>query len=381
MNNAAKDGMILVTALRNPPSVARLDADGWACLLTIARAELLIGTLAHRLEGQQVPDRVSAILADARINAGYQRRSALWEAECAARALSTYDGRMVLMKGTAYVASDLRAGIGRSIGDLDIMVAESDLQHIERLLMTKGGWEWVKEDAYDDAYYRTHMHELPPMIHKERDRMIDVHHTILPKTAGPAPDPAAILASAQILPIGGKVATQAAASNDRQGAPTDAASQHIARLAASAAPRPSLSGEELFVFAPADMAVHCAAHLIADGELDGGLRNLWDFHCLFSEFSAADTRFEAQLLARADHHQLRPAVQRACRLANHLYGERSAALTITDRLFIRRMTARDYLGRGTRKATRLAFYIRSHLLRMPPVMLARHLWTKWRRGS
>jgi hypothetical protein len=26
--------------------------------------------------------------------------------------------------------------------------------------------------------------------------------------------------------------------------------------------------------------------------------------------------------------------------------------------------------------TRLAFYVRSHWLRMPPGMLARHLWTK-----
>ena len=30
--------------------------------------------------------------------------------------------------------------------------------------------------------------------------------------------------------------------------------------------------------------------------------------------------------------------------------------------------------------TRQGFYIRSHLLRMPPAMLARHLWTKWRKG-
>jgi len=339
MNGAAKNGMMLVTALRDPASVARLDADGWACLIAIARAELLIGTLAHRLAGQPAPERVCAILDDARINAQYQRRSALWEAKCAKRALSTYDGRMVLMKGTAYVAADLRAGIGRSIGDLDIMVAEDDLKDAEQLLLTIGGWEWVKEDAYDDAYYRTHMHELPPMIHKERDRMIDVHHTILPKTAGPTPDAAAMLDSAIVTDNG------------------------------------------LHIFAPADMAIHCAAHLIADGELDGGLRNLWDFHCLYSESSAADTRFAAQLLTRADHHQLRSAVQRACRLANYLYGDRSARITITDRLFIRRLTARDYLGRGSRKFTRLAFYIRSHLLRMPPVMLARHLWTKWRKGS
>jgi len=41
--------------------------------------------------------------------------------------------------------------------------------------------------------------------------------------------------------------------------------------------------------------------------------------------------------------------------------------------------ARDDWGRPIRPATRFAFYVRSHWLRMPPAMLARHLWTKWRR--
>jgi len=44
------------------------------------------------------------------------------------------------------------------------------------------------------------------------------------------------------------------------------------------------------------------------------------------------------------------------------------------------MTARDGWGRPTRPVTRLAFYIRSHWLRMPPAMLARHLWAKWRKA-
>ena len=173
-----RDAAILVAALRDPASVKALDANGWTALLTIARAEQLIGTLAVRLRTYDVPPAIAAMLDDARNNAEHQRRTALWEADCARRALSEYNGKVVLMKGTAYVAAGLKAGEGRHIGDLDIMVAAQDLAEVERLLLDKGGWEWVKEDAYDDAYYRTHMHELPPMIHKERDRMIDVHHTI-----------------------------------------------------------------------------------------------------------------------------------------------------------------------------------------------------------
>ena len=44
------------------------------------------------------------------------------------------------------------------------------------------------------------------------------------------------------------------------------------------------------------------------------------------------------------------------------------------------LTARDGWGRPTRPLLRQGFYLRSHWLRMPPAMLARHLWTKWRKG-
>jgi Uncharacterised nucleotidyltransferase len=340
-----RDAMLLVKALRDPASTAVLDADGWTDLIAMARAEQLIGTLAMRLEGQTVPGAVGAILADARINADQQKRSALWEAECAARALADYAGKVVLMKGTAYVAAGLKAGEGRHIGDLDIMVAREDLGAVEALLLAKGGWEWVKEDAYDDAYYREHMHELPPMIHKERDRMIDVHHTILPLTARPTPDAVGMLMSAKPIPFRG----------------------------------------EYFVFFPTDMACHCAAHLIADGDLAGGLRNLWDFHCLLSEFAGADPSYFEQLKVRSYHHQLLPAVHRAARLAHTLYGtdipKEWRGWNSKDKWFIACMTARDGWGRSSRKFTRLIFYIRSHWMRMPPIMLARHLWSKWRKAK
>jgi hypothetical protein len=336
-----RDAMLLVDALRHPASTASLDARGWTDLLTMARAEQLIGTLAARLKFESVPSNVAEILAEAQINAEYQRRSALWEADCARRALADYHGKVVLLKGTAYAAAGLLASDGRSIGDLDIMVAREDLPQVEALLLDKGGWEWVKEDAYDDAYYRDHMHELPPMIHKERDRMIDVHHTILPLTAGPTPDAAGMLTDAIRLDTG------------------------------------------LYVLAPPDMVCHSAAHLFADGELDGGLRNLWDIHCLLSEFASAD--FWQQLQERARRHQLTDPVARAVRLSVQLYGTEVPQTWLgknrQDKCFVARLTARDGWGRPTRKWLRLIFYIRSHLLRMPPLMLVRHLWVKWRKGQ
>ncbi len=338
-----RDARALINALRDPACVEKLDSGQWTELLSIARAESLIGSLAHRLKDVTVPDRVRAVLQDAIEAHDLARQQALWEADCARRALAEYSGKVVLMKGTAYVAANLGAGVGRSIGDLDIMVARGDLPVVEAALLD-AGWEWVKPDPYDDQYYRDHMHELPPLIHRERDRMIDVHHTILPLTAAPRPDAKAILDQAIGLDDG------------------------------------------LYVMAPADMVLHSIAHLFADGDLAGGLRNLWDINLLLSHFSEADEKFWVELHSRAQTHGLGVELARALRLAARIYGSslgnlRSGETAISDILYVRRLLARDGCGRETRKLTRFAFYVRSHWLRMPPLMLARHLWTKWRKGG
>ena len=338
-----RDADILVRALREPASVERLDGGQWSELISIARAESLIGSLAHRLADVPVPDRVRAVLQDAIGAHDLARQQALWEADCARRALAGYPGKIVLMKGTAYVAADLAAGVGRSIGDLDIMVARDDLPIVESALLD-AGWEWVKPDPYDDRYYRDHMHELPPLIHRERDRMIDVHHTILPLTARPTPDARAIFDNALRLDNG------------------------------------------LHIMAPTDMVLHSIAHLFADGDLAGGLRNLWDINLLLRHFSEADEEFWTELDIRAKTHGLGREKERALRLAARLYDTPvyrfSAGQTeFADYLYIRRLLARDGYGRETRKLVRFAFYVRSHWLRMPPLMLARHLWTKWRKGG
>ncbi|WP_300398267.1 nucleotidyltransferase family protein [uncultured Sphingobium sp.] len=338
---------LLVRALRQPATVEHLDAAQWNGLIAAAKAERLIATLAWRVEGMRLPEPVQPILRDARMDAAREARQALWEADRAAAALAPIGVRLVVLKGTAYAAAGLVAGQGRFIGDLDILVPRSAMSQVEPALMA-AGWEWVKEDAYDDAYYRQWMHELPPMIHVERDRMIDVHHTILPLTARPKPDADALLADA--VP----------------------------------------AGENVWTLSPEDRVIHAAAHMLADGDLQGGLRNLWDIHCLCSEGGRAVPDFYLSLFERAAFHQLVPAVWRALRLAHDLYGTPVVAyrapitvdyrLRASDRIFIACLLARDGWGRETRKLLVFAFYLRSHWLRMPPLMLARHLWTKWRKG-
>ena len=365
---------LLVRILRDPAAAEALVPREWTALITAARAEKLLGSLAFRLEGKGLPAKVEGLLADARRDSLVGRTQALWEAEMARRALAGTAAPMILLKGTAFAAAGLDAGVGRSIGDLDILVPRDRLGDIQEALLA-AGWEWVKEDAYDDLYYRRWMHELPPLIHQTRDRLIDVHHTILPPTARPTPDAAALVEASVPLENGFRT------------------------------------------LSPEDMVVHAAAHLFADGDLAGGLRNLWDIDRLLREFAAAD-RFWERLSERAALHQLRSTVARALRLAHRLFetplgaqnsfvpsevegrtlelgasaprlrsgrtgsGARPDGFALagrsrlSDRLFEARLLARNGWGQPTRRALRFAFYVRSHWMRMPPLMLARHLWTK-----
>lgn len=323
---------LLVNVLRRPETVTACGSTEWNGLVAAARAERLLATLAHRLERADVPRGVRAVMADAVNDAQREQRMALWEADRAREALHPLGIPVILLKGAAYVAAGLKAGEGRMIGDLDILVPRDRLEEAEALLLAEG-WEWVKSDPYDSAYYRRWMHELPPLIHRERDRMIDVHHTILPLTARVTPDAPALISNSVEIAIG------------------------------------------LRVLSPEDRVCHALAHMLADGDLTGGLRNLWDIRCLL-----ADVRDNAALEKRALLHGLAPHLARARRLAEYLFADGNTPLTVPDRLYVRRLLSRDTWGRERHPITRFAFYIRSHLLRMPPGLLLRHLWTKWRKG-
>ena len=334
-----KDARPLARALADPVSVLSFRPDDWASLLAIARAERLDGSLAYRLADLPLPDTVARALEDARAQAAFDRTQALWEVEMARRALAPIGIAPILLKGSAFAFAGLPAGVGRLIGDLDILVPRNRLDDAEAALLD-AGFEWVKTGDYDQAYYRRWMHELPPLMHKDRGSMIDVHHSILPLTARRTPDaPALIADSIAIAP-------------------------------------------DLRILSPADMIVHAVTHLLADGDMAGGLRNLWDIDRLLRLF-AASPGFWATLGARADRHEMRGPVALALRLADRVFATpvdpRLAGYErVRDGLFIRRLLARDGWGRAIRPVNRLGFYIRSHAMRMPPLMLARHLWTKAR---
>ena len=350
----------LVAILRAPARAAALGATQWSSLLATARACNLIGALADKLlalaEPQAVPVPPSAVrhLAGALQLAARQRLSVRWEAHCLQRALGALGLPVVLLKGAAYVMAPYDLGRGRMFGDIDVLVPRNALSDVESALMLDG-WVSAKTDAYDQRYYREWMHEIPPMTHIRRGTVIDVHHTILPLTARNAPDPAQIVARAMPVP----------------GLPT------------------------LRVPAPEDLLIHSVTHLVHEGELHNGLRDLHDIDGMLRSFGN-EAAFWDRLVVNGAGNDLAGPLLLGLRLA-HAGVDSPVPETVLAALGAaaaprwRRGWLQAIYGQALRPPTRAdagaraaaarsAVYMRSHALRMPMPMLLRHLSIKAWKG-
>lgn len=354
----------LVAVLREPARAASQNAAQWSSLLATARACNLIGALADKLqtlaEVQNFPVPLSAArhLAGALQLAARQRLSVQWEAHCLQHALGALGVPVVLLKGAAYVMAPVGQGAaisrGRMFGDIDVLVPRETLGEVESALMLDG-WVSAKADAYDQLYYRQWMHEIPPMTHIRRGTVIDVHHTILPLTARHAPDPALIIARAAAVP----------------GLPA------------------------LRVPGPEDLLIHSVTHLVHEGELHNGLRDLHDIDGMLRNFGS-EAAFWDRLVANAEGNDLAGPLLLGLRLAHAVFGSpvpETALATLDGRATARwrRVWLPAIYGQALRPPTRAdagmsaaaarsIVYIRSHALRMPLPMLLRHLSIKAWKG-
>ena len=345
---------LLVEVLRAPPSMARLSLLEWDLLLQQALAANLTATL-YCLAGEhdvleQVPGQARRHLEWAGAVARRHGEGVRWEVNRIGAALAPIGVPLLLLKGAAYVMAELPAARGRLFSDVDILVPRDDIDLVESTLML-AGWVGMQHDAYDQRYYRVWMHEIPPMQHMHRASMIDVHHAILPLTARARPDPARLRAAAVALP----------------GAPS------------------------LRVLAPVDMVLHSATHLFYDGEFDKGLRDLLDLHRLLAHFGG-DDGFWQQLPGRAIELELGRPLFYALRYCAQLLhtpvpdavtaalagaAPNRALLALMDALF-KRVLLPPHASCNTALSgsARLVLYIRGNWLRMPPLLLARHLFHK-----
>ncbi|NHZ97186.1 nucleotidyltransferase family protein [Massilia sp. CCM 8734] len=351
---------LLLQLLRDPSRAASLGLAEWDLLLRQAAAARLEASLHGLLDEHGVagaiPPAARRHLDWAGVHAERHARAVRFEVAQIGAALAASGGGaipLLLLKGGAYAMAQLAAGRGRLFSDIDILVPKDRLAEVEAVLMLHG-WATVAQDAYDQRYYRTWMHELPPMKHGRRASVIDVHHAILPETARLRPDPAKLRAAAVALP-------------------------------AQAGQAP------LQVLAPADMVLHSALHLFYDGEFDHGLRDLLDLHRLLSH-SSATPGFWDLLAARAAELELgRPLfyalrygarllhtpVPEAAQAAVRAAGPGAPLLALMDALFLRALLPHHRsCGDRFSGAARFLLYIRGNWLRMPPMLLTRHLFHK-----
>ena len=193
---------LLLRAFADPELVASLRVEGWELLLAQARMASLTARLSYRIEDAGVPAtlplRVRTQFAAARAVAENGRRVLEWEVNRLHRAPTGSGYQMLLLKGAAYAVAALPLARGRSSADVDIMVPRDQLDSVEKQLLSHG-WELVELAPYDARYYRRWSHELPPMRHRDRGSVLDVHHTILPPSSRLRPDPALFWRSAVTL--------------------------------------------------------------------------------------------------------------------------------------------------------------------------------------
>ena len=349
--DVALDLRLLVRVLRNPQQLRNLSPEEFGRVLDAAEHARLLGWLLAQPDACHVspesPGWLSDRLITARARVGDYERAIRWEIDRLNRAFLGIGFPWVLLKGAAYIAAALPPGHGRRVADIDVLVPQEHLAKAEAALR-EHGWEFAELDAYDSRYYREWMHELPPMVHGERRSVVDLHHAILPPTSRLHPSSARLIERSLSI------------------------------------------RDDVRVLCPAHMVLHAAAHLFHDGEIAGAIRDVVDLDGLLRCFSR-DPEFWTDLVHEAVELDLTRPAYYALRYAHRLldtpvgpdvvsamagWAPPSPVGWVMDAL-----VERTVPGRGTAAAAAFALYVRSHWLRMPPLLLARHLLRKSMRRS
>lgn len=345
---------LLLQILQQPEAITGLRLADWDLLLRQARRSNLLAKLYALLDEksllEHIPSQPRAHLEWMHVLSNRHEQAVRWEVEQIQKALLKAKEPVILLKGAAYTMAGLPPARGRLFSDIDILVPKNSLDAVEAAL-TLHGWVTTHHDEYDQRYYRTWMHELPPMQHVKRMTVIDVHHGILPETTVNPPDPAKLFTGARLI----------------EGA------------------------TNLKVLAPVDMVLHSLAHLFHEGEWGNGLRDLNDIQQLL-EYFGRDAEFWPRLAFRAKELNLTRSLFYTLRYVSQIFrmaipkeivesvkssGPNALLLMLMDRLFIGVLIPKhsDSAAWKLWIAGRL-LYIRATWLRMPSALLVRHLFHK-----
>lgn len=350
---------LLISLLAKPEKLKTISDASWQQILTEANASQLVGRLKYLCDiGQVTPPKYVVWHLDSAYKiAQKQRQQALREFYEVNRSLAKMNTDVIFLKGAAYIAKNLPCSHGRTFSDIDILVSKNDLRKIEQTLRFS---DWIQTDIddYDEQYYRTWMHEIPPLTHVHRGTVLDVHHNILPATNADTPDATEFNTEKTLVEDVGFVNTL----NDT------------------------------------DLLIHTAVHLFTESEFHHGLRDISDIDLLLRYFQQPNidnhNNFVTELVLRSKELGLYSYVRLALRYAHLIFNTPlknidSSALQFNSKLqemildfcFINTFKPNHSSCRDWKSSlAQFILYWRGHLLRMPLRLLIPHLCKKsWKR--
>ena len=270
----------LIALLRSPERLGELTDAHWNEVVEQGRKTQLLGQLAASLQRMalldQVPPAVQRHLMLANLTIRRRNESALWEIATLRRAVDPAIP-IVLLKGCAYIASADETAAGRIFSDIDVLVRRSELPAVEVELMSVG-WKPNRVNDYDQRYYRNWMHEVPPMAHVRRHTVVDLHHAINPPVS-----------RFYIHP--------------------DKLFEQVVEVSPG-----------LFVLCATDRVIHCALHLLQEGEPHKLIRDLYDLYLLLQQHHGCAAGLQ-QLRRRACELKVELLVDAAMGAAHGLFAD------------------------------------------------------------
>ena len=342
---------ILIQILSNPSLLSSLNQSQWQIVLAQASTSQLVARIDYLMDFHQYkkPMYVKWHLESAYKIAEKQRKQALVEFLEVPHALKNASSQLIFLKGAAYIAKNLPCSFGRTFSDIDVLVKKDELAKIEMILKFSN-WLKTELDDYDDQYYRTWMHEIPPLYHVTRGSVLDVHHNILPSTNKHMPKVDDFSFSNVEIPNIGTIQT--------------------------------LSDK--------DLCIHMAVHLFTESEFHHGLRDISDFDMILRHFQQFDNTFVSSLLNRARELGLYEYTRLALRYSHMLFNTpiQNKALSSIQASNFLKTKIQDYcfshIFQPDHKSCRtwhrniaeFILYWRGHLLRMPLRLLLPHLIKK-----
>ncbi|WP_274601269.1 nucleotidyltransferase domain-containing protein [Halorhodospira halophila] len=345
----------LCDGLAQPASLLERSGREWTAMLAVGRENLLLGALWHRAMeagvAERLPEWAARHLWGAALTAETNAAALRWELEQLDSGLIRNLTPPLVLKGGAYVLAGLPNAAGRIAADIDLLFRRDEVERAEAVLFYEG-WFGTHHSAYDQRYYRQWMHELPPLQHVKRGTTLDLHHNILPATFAVAVDPERLLSAAR--PIGGM--------------------------------------DRLQLPAPRHLVLHAIVHLFSETDWDRGLRDLYDIHTLIEHYEAQHgVVFWEELLNEAEALQVAWLMEPAIRCCQHRFGtlvpesverrlhDHAASLParwVSRRMFHHALNGRVSATPWVDALARALVFLRGHWLKMPPLLLARHLFYK-----